>query len=491
MYIGRGMYVFFFVFPIVASFRFISFLSHRVVCLLDPCVRCVCVCVCVCKRTIFLFLSLYLSLSPSFVISSLNENVPSPFLPYSPLPPRKQQQTNNIPYTAVVFFPRLANLANRTMLAISLGFAAGVMLYVSLVQIYGKKTYGNFYQDGEGRFDEQTSLMYSTFSFFGGCILMMVLDKIVDWLLKYSEHEHEHSEHSEQRREERGSSGSENNNNNDEDEDDEDVLLEDESDIDVNNNNNGKNEPAVAGIIDGLAKHPVEELDEMKNNFITKIKIEQEGQMQGQDHHNHHHQDQEQEQVQQVVAVVDMDVETSSPTTEQQQNHHHHQQQQQQQHRNNKTKLRSMGFAMALAIAIHNFPEGMASFLAYKADPALGVALAIGIALHNIPEGLCVSMPLYYATSKRWYSFWWGTLSGLSEPLGAVFAWLVLRNDDGLDGTTNGVLFGVVSGMMTVISIHELLPNAHKYALNGSTVTYSFLCGAFIIALSIMLFPPE
>lgn len=101
-------------------------------------------------------------------------------------------------------------------------------------------------------------------------------------------------------------------------------------------------------------------------------------------------------------------------------------------------------------------------------------------------EGLCVAMPLFYATGKRWYSFWWGAVSGLTEPLGALLAWLVLSGD--LGGNTNGILFGIVSGMMSVISVQELLPNAHKYARNGSTVTYSFILGAFLIALSLMLF---
>ena len=370
------------------------------------------------------------------------------------------------------------------------------MLYVSLVQIYSKKTYGNFYQDGTNGLDEQTSLMYSTFSFFGGCIIMMALDKFVDYLLKCSDDDRSDD------------NDNDNDNDNNDDRSNNNYIGHGQSgtttDTRSNNNNNsspseqlvettmtttsgggcnsstssgggfvkggGGGEPAVAGIIDGLAKNPGEEIDEMRNNFITKIKIEQE-------------QNQEHNQQGQVVDIVDVETSSPSPPTDQQQQHPIN--------NNNKKKLRSMGFAMALAIAIHNFPEGMASFLAYKADPALGVALAIGIALHNIPEGLCVSMPLYYATSKRWYSFWWGTLSGLSEPFGALFAWLILQSNNGLDGTTNGVLFGIVSGMMTVISIHELLPNAHKYARNPQTVTYSFLCGAFIIALSIMLFPPE
>ena len=115
---------------------------------------------------------------------------------------------------------------------------------------------------------------------------------------------------------------------------------------------------------------------------------------------------------------------------------------------------------MFAAIAIHNFPEGMVTYLAYTQDAAVGVALAIGIAIHNIPEGLVVAMPLFYATGRRFYAFCWGTVSGLTEPLGALIVWGVLQN--GVSGNTNGILFGLVAGMMTVISVDELLPTVRE-----------------------------
>ena len=71
-----------------------------------------------------------------------------------------------------------------------------------------------------------------------------------------------------------------------------------------------------------------------------------------------------------------------------------------------------------LAIGIHNFPEGLATFVATLSSPSLGVALAIAIALHNIPEGVCVAMPVYYATGSKWRGFLWAFLSGISEPFG-------------------------------------------------------------------------
>ena len=79
----------------------------------------------------------------------------------------------------------------------------------------------------------------------------------------------------------------------------------------------------------------------------------------------------------------------------------------------------------ALAIGIHNFPEGLATFVATLDDPAVGASLAIAIAIHNIPEGLCVSIPIYFATGDRWKAFRWALLSGVSAeflPTGAVTA---------------------------------------------------------------------
>lgn len=153
---------------------------------------------------------------------------------------------------------------------------------------------------------------------------------------------------------------------------------------------------------------------------------------------------------------------------------------------NESSNLKKMGFAMALAIAIHNFPEGLVTFASYVENPAVGIALAVGIAIHNIPEGLCVSMPIYYATGRRCYAFMWGVFSGLTEPLGALIGWAVFQSSFG--GNTYGIMFGIVSGMMTIISIHELLPTAYRYDPKNTITTVSFLVGAFMIALSLMLF---
>ena len=131
-------------------------------------------------------------------------------------------------------------------------------------------------------------------------------------------------------------------------------------------------------------------------------------------------------------------------------------------------KLMRMGFFSALAIAIHNFPEGLATFMAAISDPALGVSIAIAIALHNIPEGVAVSVPIYYATKSRKKAFLYGTLSGLAEPVGAFVGYFLLRR--WFNDMTFGFVFASIAGIMVYISLDELLPTAEEY---GSTTSPS------------------
>jgi len=149
-------------------------------------------------------------------------------------------------------------------------------------------------------------------------------------------------------------------------------------------------------------------------------------------------------------------------------------------------ELAKMSLLTALAIGLHNFPEGLATFVATVADPAVGVALAVAIAVHNVPEGLCVSLPFYFATGDRWKGMKWAVLSGLSEPLGAGLGWIVLGNK--VNEVVYGIIFGMVAGMMIMIVIHELMPTAHKYDPTDKYVTKSFTAGMVIMAASLVLF---
>jgi ZIP family zinc transporter len=150
----------------------------------------------------------------------------------------------------------------------------------------------------------------------------------------------------------------------------------------------------------------------------------------------------------------------------------------------NKTLLR-MGLFTALAITIHNFPEGLATFMSAYQDPRLGVPIALAIAIHNIPEGIAVSIPVYYATGKRGKSFLYSVLSGVSEPLGALIGFGLLLPF--INDILFGVIFAAVAGIMVFISVDELLPSAREYGEAHLSI-YGMVGGMAVMAISLILF---
>ena len=153
--------------------------------------------------------------------------------------------------------------------------------------------------------------------------------------------------------------------------------------------------------------------------------------------------------------------------------------------KSNSGSLNRMGIMTALAIAIHNFPEGMATFTSALRDPCLGSAIAVAIAIHNIPEGIATSLPIYFSTGKRLRAFMISFLSGITEPLGAIFGYILLKpffND-----TVFGILFSAVAGIMVFISLEELIPMAHEYEKSKITII-GVIIGMAIMALSLLLF---
>merc|ERR550514_664657 len=138
----------------------------------------------------------------------------------------------------------------------------------------------------------------------------------------------------------------------------------------------------------------------------------------------------------------------------------------------------------AAAIAIHNFPEGLATFLATVADERLGASLGVAIAVHNIPEGLCVAMPIYYATGSKWRAFFWSLLSGVTEPIGGILGFAALQPV--FTDLLFGIIFAMVGGMMVFIVCHELLPAAHRYMGSAAATTSWLIAGMVIMALSLV-----
>jgi len=150
-----------------------------------------------------------------------------------------------------------------------------------------------------------------------------------------------------------------------------------------------------------------------------------------------------------------------------------------------KNKLMRMGLFSALAIGIHNFPEGLATFMSGLSNPTLGISIAVAIAIHNIPEGLAVSAPVYYATKSRKKAFVLSFLSGLAEPLGALIGYFILRSV--FNDTTFGVIFAAVAGIMVYISLDELLPTAEEYGEHHIAIG-GLVAGMAVMAASLILF---
>lgn len=147
-------------------------------------------------------------------------------------------------------------------------------------------------------------------------------------------------------------------------------------------------------------------------------------------------------------------------------------------------ELMKMGVFTALALGIHNFPEGIATFVSTLQDPSIGFAIAVAVAIHNIPEGIAVSVPIYYATGDRKKAFRLSFLSGLAEPVGALVAFLFLMPF--LNDVMFGVIFAMVAGIMIFISLDELLPAAKRYDEAHLSI-YGVMTGMAVMAVSLLL----
>lgn len=153
---------------------------------------------------------------------------------------------------------------------------------------------------------------------------------------------------------------------------------------------------------------------------------------------------------------------------------------------NHKTnfELFRIGLVSTIALMIHNFPEGIATFVSGYEDSALGLSVALAIALHNIPEGIAIAMPIYYATKSKFKAIKYAFLSGMTEPLGAFIAFLCLKPF--INQLILGIIFAVVSGIMLYISLDELIPSSRKYGHPRLSMASIFL-GISIMPLTHLL----
>jgi len=332
---------------------------------------------------------------------------------------------------SVVFFPTLVKLASRRVLAAALGLSAGVMTYVSFVEIFFKSKL-SFIDAG---IDKDLAYIYGTLCFFGGGIIMLILDVFVK-LLSGQSHDHN--------------------------------IPED------NKCSGGEIQSQQCFT---CSPDPVGDLDRLQNQADAIIKGSAGVVVANDPDEVEYSADTSDDTKLQSPKDVDIPDDTKLQSSKDEEDLTDSVE---------KKKLVKMGINTALAIGLHNFPEGLATFVAALNDPKVGAVLAIAIGIHNIPEGLCVALPIYYATGNRTKAFLWALLSGASEPIAALLGWAVLANS--FSDTMYAVLFGLVGGMMVIISIRELLPTAHRYDPQDTVVTLSFILGMFIMAISLVLF---
>ena len=147
-------------------------------------------------------------------------------------------------------------------------------------------------------------------------------------------------------------------------------------------------------------------------------------------------------------------------------------------------QLQRTGLLMALAIAIHNFPEGIATFTSAYVDPGIAIPIAVAIAIHNIPEGIAVSVPLYYSTGNRRKAFWYSLSSGMAEPVGGLIGYFLLLPF--ITPFSLGLVMAAVAGIMVFISVDELIPAAERYGCHHYSIA-GFVGGMAVMAASLLV----
>jgi len=147
-------------------------------------------------------------------------------------------------------------------------------------------------------------------------------------------------------------------------------------------------------------------------------------------------------------------------------------------------KIKKAGILTAIVIAVHNFPEGLATFFLTTQDVMLGVGVVVAIAIHNIPEGMAISIPVYQATHLKRKAFLYSFLSGMAEPVGGIIGFAIVKTL--FPNLCIGILFALVAGIMTYISLDTLLPlskdyDTGHYSISGTMLGILIMASALII----------
>ena len=152
-------------------------------------------------------------------------------------------------------------------------------------------------------------------------------------------------------------------------------------------------------------------------------------------------------------------------------------------HQEQSRKIKRAGLITAIAVTLHNFPEGMATFLVSSQDIRLGIPVALAIAIHNIPEGIAIALPIFQATGKKRLAILYSFLSGISEPIGGLIGVILLRTV--MPAQTVGIMTAAVAGIMVYLSFDTLLPLAREYGENHHVII-GIVSGMLVMGLGLI-----
>jgi len=147
-------------------------------------------------------------------------------------------------------------------------------------------------------------------------------------------------------------------------------------------------------------------------------------------------------------------------------------------------KLRRTAILLTLGISLHNFPEGVATFVTASSDMELGLGIALAVAIHNIPEGLAVAGPMYAATGSKRKALFWACVSGMAEILGGLLAFALLGPM--MSPVVIAAVMAGVAGIMVALSVDELMPLAREIDPQNNP-SYGVLCGMTVMGASLAL----
>ncbi|KAK8799513.1 hypothetical protein WA158_006062 [Blastocystis sp. Blastoise] len=328
---------------------------------------------------------------------------------------------------AIVYFKSFVKLANQSFLSGALGFAAGVMLFISFSELYNEAT-THFQTAGNSN---QLSLTYTVLSFFVGMAISFILEKLLHKGTKV--------------------------------------------DFELPTKNTEEIASGVHKKKQKIQKHVPTYVDDQGERrlslgdvVVNPVMIE-----------NGKKSISKEQMLPPPVPQESYEVDTVSGNTRDLSHTSYYMD------NSTKSSLNNMGLMSAIAIAVHNIPEGIVSYVGYVDDPVVGFALALGIAAHNIPEGLSIALPIFYASGSRTKAFVWSLLAGLAEPVGSLLCMLVLSNF--MSDELFGFLFGSIAGIMTYICVFELIPTGITLNCEKNYCVYGLVFGFFFIMISFIL----